>query len=68
MAERVREYGLGAVVPEGDVQSVVASVKTLLSRSQSDESAKYSAYLAHHSKSTLIDQFKILMRGVSQSS
>jgi glycosyltransferase involved in cell wall biosynthesis len=65
MAERVREYGLGVVVPEGDVQAVVASVQMLLSRSQSEEPAKYSAYLAQHSKSTLTNQFKILMRGIS---
>jgi glycosyltransferase involved in cell wall biosynthesis len=67
MAERVRKYRLGSVVPEGDVQAVVLSVQSLLSAPNMEDSAGCSAYLAHHSKSVLIDQFKTLMRGVLES-
>jgi glycosyltransferase involved in cell wall biosynthesis len=64
MAERVREYNLGEVVPEGDVASVIKAFERLLTKRDQPSSAKYAEYLALHSKSRLAPAFAQLLRTI----
>lgn len=65
MAERVRKYGLGVVIPEGDVEAAVRAVRALLTGQQCYYPAGQSAYLADHSRAKLTESFRRLLKGVS---
>jgi glycosyltransferase involved in cell wall biosynthesis len=54
MAERVREYGLGAVVPEADVQAIARAITDLLGPGGVfAESSRFGAYVEIHSVAML---------------
>ncbi len=63
MAERVRDYNLGEVVPEGDQNSLVAALAALghgTSKWSSNE-ARWSDFLKMHSQEKLQDSFHKLL-------
>jgi len=64
MAERVREYHLGEVVPEGDTDALVAALRRMLQPGYHEESrsrARWRAYREAHSLRRLTDVFRNLM-------
>lgn len=54
MAERVRAYGTGKIVPEGDVQAIVGAIKEL-SDSTSLANPNYEDFYQKHSESALLE-------------
>ncbi len=67
MAERVRKYGLGEVVPEGDVEALVAAIQKMVKpeyyenlRSQ----ARWAEYRQAHSVERLNKVFKELVGAI----
>ena len=52
MAERVRKYRLGAVVPEGSAEAMVGEIRCLCAEG-GDPDADYKAYYANHSPEAL---------------
>ena len=62
MAERVREYGLGEVVTEGDVGGIVAALKRMLGEGYAEEMqsrARWEDYQSLHSADQLPQCFKL---------
>jgi glycosyltransferase involved in cell wall biosynthesis len=67
MAERVRRYQLGEVIPEGDAQSLVISIKQmLLSEYQVKLSARarWSDYIDDNSQERLVSSFQRILSSV----
>ena len=63
MAERVREYGLGKVVTEGDVDEIVEAIKRMLDDGYADElqsRARWEDYQTLHSRDRLPECFERL--------
>jgi glycosyltransferase involved in cell wall biosynthesis len=64
MAERVRRFEMGLVVPEGDLVAIRAAILALTLRPRSGfvpESARWSAYLAEHSFGRLVQGFSQIL-------
>lgn len=65
MAERVRKYQLGEVVPEGDQNALTEALVSLTSDSPAwtPEQAQWDAYLTMHSPTRLKEAFQELLNG-----
>jgi glycosyltransferase involved in cell wall biosynthesis len=65
MAERVRAFGLGEVVAEGNLEALIAAVKRMISpgyREQIAETARWADYRAAHSTKRLAHCFEQILR------
>jgi len=65
MAERVRNFGLGVVVSEGDADAAATAVRKLLRSPRAVEDCGHAEYLAQHSRLRLLKSFEELIRGMS---
>ncbi len=64
MAERVRDYGLGEVIPEGDVEALVSTLQRMLQPKYGEElrvRARWKDYRAAHSVQRLNEVFRELV-------
>ena len=61
MAERVRKYGLGEVVPEGDVEALVAAIQKMVQPGYYENlrsEARWAEYRQAHSIERLNEVFR----------